>query len=162
MTDLNFPDNEPIFPISSAAKILNISVHTLRNYEKEGLIISHKSGSRQHLYSKTDLERIVCIRNTINNDKISIAGIKSILSLIPCWEINNCRNTSASCSAFLEHKQPCWLMKKKENTYTEKSYTENSCTEKDCRVCKVYMSYSRCEKIKEKIVTLTSTETLTF
>jgi len=150
MTDLNFPDDEPVFPISTAAKILNISVHTLRMYEKEGLILSHKSDSKHRLYSKTDLERIICIRNSINKDKISIAGIKSILSLIPCWEINDCQNTSASCGAFLEHTQPCWLMKK----------NENACAGKDCRECEVYLTYSKCDKIKEKIVMLTRNQIL--
>ncbi len=150
MIDLNFPDDEPVFPISTAAKILNISVHTLRMYEKEGLIISHKSDSKHRLYSKTDLERIICIRNSINTDKISIAGIKSILSLIPCWEINDCQKTSESCGAFIEHKNPCWLMKKK----------EKSRTEMDCRECEVYMSFSKCNKIKEKIITLTRNQTL--
>jgi MerR family transcriptional regulator/heat shock protein HspR len=36
--NIDFPDNVPIFPIRTAAKLLNISVHTLRMYEKEGLI----------------------------------------------------------------------------------------------------------------------------
>ncbi len=144
MSDLNFPDDEPVFPISTAAKLLNISVHTLRMYEKEGLIIAHKSCSNHRLYSQKDLERIQCIRNSINYDKISIAGIKSILSLIPCWEINHCEHSTDECKAFTEHSQPCWLMKKK----------DLSCEGKDCRQCEVYKTYSECDKIKEKIVTI--------
>jgi hypothetical protein len=39
---IQLPLNEPLFPIRTAAKLLNISVHTLRMYEKEGLIIPFK------------------------------------------------------------------------------------------------------------------------
>jgi len=146
MSDLNFPDDEPVFPISTAAKLLNVSVHTLRKYEKEGLILAFKSCTNQRLYSLKDIQHIHCIRNSISKDKISIAGIKSILSLIPCWEINACGRTAADCGAFSNHKQPCWLMKIK----------EKSCEGKDCRECEVYKTYSDCGKIKEKIVAVTS------
>ncbi len=78
---------EPIYPISTAAKLLGISVHTLRMYEKEGLIIPHKKDTNQRAYSENDLNRLRCIRQGINEHKISINGIKSIYSLIPCWEI---------------------------------------------------------------------------
>jgi MerR family transcriptional regulator/heat shock protein HspR len=42
MNDLNVKLNEPIFTISAAAKLLGISVHTLRMYEREGLFIRSK------------------------------------------------------------------------------------------------------------------------
>lgn len=86
----NFNNDLPIYPISVAAQLLNISVHTLRMYEREGLIIPHKKKSNQRLYSKVDLERIQCIRKAINESKISINGIKTIYSLIPCWELVKC------------------------------------------------------------------------
>ena len=146
MSDLNIPDNEPVFPISTAAKLLGISVHTLRMYEKEGLILPSKSGSNQRLYSLKDIERIQCIRNSIRKDKISIAGIKSIMSFIPCWEIISCGSIPAGCRAFTNHKEPCWLMRKK----------DKSCDGKDCRECEVYKTYSDCEKIKEKIVAVST------
>ena len=40
--DIDFSNTEPVFPISTAAKLLKISVHTLRMYEREGLIIPFK------------------------------------------------------------------------------------------------------------------------
>ncbi len=36
-------DNQPKYKISEAAKILGISVHTMRMYEREGLIIPLKN-----------------------------------------------------------------------------------------------------------------------
>ncbi|HEY3249541.1 MAG TPA: MerR family transcriptional regulator [Ignavibacteria bacterium] len=143
--DINFPNNEPIFPIRTAAKLLNISIHTLRMYEKEGLIIPYKRSSKQRLYSKDDIERIECIRRTINEDKISINGIKTILSLIPCWQITGCNERKNGCSAFYEHSKPCWALK----------HENNYCTNRDCRECLVYKNYANCSTIKAEIRDLT-------
>ncbi len=138
----------PLYPISSAAKILDVSVHTLRLYEKEGLIVPFKKESNHRLYSKADIERLKCIRRAINESKISIAGIKSIYSLIPCWEITKCSsNERRDCEAFSTHSKPCWTFK----------HSNNRCGEKDCRQCDAYNSYSECGKIKELITSLVKT-----
>ncbi|MHB1686300.1 MAG: MerR family transcriptional regulator [Ignavibacteriaceae bacterium] len=134
--------NLPLLPIRSAAKILNISVHTLRMYEREGLIIPFKKASSHRLYSNADIERLKCIRRSINESKISIAGIKTIYSMIPCWEIVNCsRSERENCMSFKEHTKPCW-------TY---NHQDNPCQTRDCRSCAVYNNYSECGKIKELI-----------
>ncbi|KAF0152001.1 MAG: MerR family transcriptional regulator [Ignavibacteria bacterium] len=70
--------NEPIYSISTAVLLLHISVHTLRMYEREGLIIPFKRASKQRLYSRADIERLECIRTTINQMKIGINGIKTL------------------------------------------------------------------------------------
>lgn len=72
---------EPIFPVSTAAKLLNVSLHTIGMYEREGLFIAFKKNSNRRLFSKSDIERIECIRRSINEFKISISGIKTIYSL---------------------------------------------------------------------------------
>ena len=46
--------NTPIYPIRTAAKMLGISIPTLRMYEKEGLIIPHKTDGNQRIYSEDD------------------------------------------------------------------------------------------------------------
>jgi len=143
--ELNFPTTEPVFPISTAAKLLNVSVHTLRMYEREGLLIPFKKTSKQRLYSKSDIERVECIRRTINEDKISINGIKTIFSLIPCWQIMGCSETTDRCQAFNEHSKPCWSLK----------HEHNYCTARDCRECIVYKNYGNCGVIKAKLKDLT-------
>jgi MerR family transcriptional regulator/heat shock protein HspR len=133
----------PVFPISAAAKILNVSVHTLRMYEREGLIIPFKKSTKHRLYSQADIERIKCIRHAINDLKISIAGIKTIQSLIPCWKIKGCgeeeRNT---CLAYTSNSRPCWSF----------SHKENKCASADCKKCEVYRNFSECSIIKESII----------
>lgn len=137
-----FQNDEPIYPIRTAAKLLNISVHTLRMYEKENLIIPYKKSSNHRLYSKSDIERIKCIRSAINEAKISINGIKTIYSMMPCWEVINCSDEDRSnCPAFLEHNGPCWSVKGKDTV----------CAEKDCRECSVYQNFGECGSIKNFI-----------
>ena len=132
----------PLFPISVAARILNISVHTLRMYEREGLIVPFKKESNHRLYSKSDIERLNCIRRSINEKKISINGIKTIYSLIPCWEIVHCsQKDRGNCDSYNSHSKPCWTFKHKNNI----------CSNLYCRECSVYKNFAECGILKEKI-----------
>lgn len=140
--EVNISDSAPIYHISAAANILGISVHTLRMYEKEGLILARKTDTNQRVYSRKDLNRIQCIRNAIKGKKIGINGIKVIYSLIPCWEIVNCSaEERKTCEAFNGFENPCW-------TY---EHPNTMCEHKDCIDCEVYYDYSQCGKIKELI-----------
>ncbi len=142
MNSLDISKDEPIFSISSAARILHISVHTLRMYEREGLIIPFKKESKHRLYSKTDIERIECIRHAINEAKISINGIRAMYSLIPCWDLIKCSEEDRkSCKAFSKHRQPCWSY----------AHDNNTCQDRNCRDCDVYKKLSQCGEIKEVI-----------
>ena len=133
---------QPVFPISAAARLLNISVHTLRMYEREGLIIPFKKESNHRLYTKADIERLKCIRKAINEYKISISGIRTIYSLIPCWQIVKCSESERNkCDAYISHSKPCWILKHKVNVREMQL----------CRECPVYKNYSECGDIKEAI-----------
>lgn len=132
----------PVYTISNAARLLNISVHTIRMYEREGLIIPYKKESKQRLYSEKDLERMRCIRRVINGDKIGIEGIRRILALIPCWGIVGCTvNDRKNCEAYSGYLKPCWMLNHKNNT----------CENRNCRECEVYSSFGDCGSIKEKL-----------
>ncbi|PKL83588.1 MAG: MerR family transcriptional regulator [Ignavibacteriae bacterium HGW-Ignavibacteriae-3] len=132
----------PSYTISNAARLLHISVHTLRMYEREGLLIPFKKESNQRLYSDKDLERIRCIRKVLNEDKIGIEGIRKLLSLIPCWGIVKCPAKERKvCKAYTGYSKPCWMLKHKNNV----------CESKNCRDCDVYSSFGNCESIKDKL-----------
>jgi MerR family transcriptional regulator, heat shock protein HspR len=134
--------NDPIFTISNAAKILQISVHTLRMYEREGLLLPFRKESNQRLYSHQDIERVRCIQKTINDDKINIEGMRRILALLPCWSIVKCsENDRINCEYFSGHTKPCWMINHKNNT----------CKDRECRECDVYQSYGSCASIKNKL-----------
>lgn len=50
---MNKPTSQdtPLYPIGTAARMLGVSVHTLRMYERKGLIIPHHAESNQRLYT---------------------------------------------------------------------------------------------------------------
>ena len=133
--------DNPKYTISIAANLLGISVHSMRMYEREGLIIPFRKVSGQRLYSDNDIERVKCIRHSIKEEKLNIQGIRKILSLIPCWSIVKCSEIAqVNCEAYNSYSKPCW-------TYKEK---KNSCIDKDCRKCEVYFNFGTCESIKNK------------
>ncbi|CUS76412.1 MerR family transcriptional regulator, heat shock protein HspR [Candidatus Kryptonium thompsonii] len=134
-------ERDPVFPISVVAERLGISEHTIRMYEREGLIIPYKKESGHRLFSQVDMERIECIKRTISEKKISIAGIRRLLALIPCWEIKGCEDDiKYSCPAYVDYERPCWL---------HKASLKGDCATNECRECPVYNSIKSCDELKE-------------
>lgn len=140
LTEITPEANIPKYTISTAATLVGITVHAIRKYEREGLIIPFKKDSHQRLYTDNDIERLKCIRQTIG--EMSIEGIKRTLSLIPCWAIVNCgENDRNQCDAYSGYSKPCWVLKNK----------GDYCKNKDCRQCEVYSSFGNCHSIKDKL-----------
>lgn len=131
-----------MYSIGEVAQMLDVSVQTLRLYEERGLVLIQKSSGNQRIYTQDDIERIRCIRNAINEQKISMEGIRRIHALIPCWEVVQCplekRN---NCPAYGSHDAGCW-------TYEQKT---TDCATRDCRSCEVYKLSSDCGNIKKLI-----------
>ena len=135
-------NDTPVYSIGKTAKMLNVSVQTLRLYEREGLIIPFKSPGNQRIYSIEDVERLRCIRRSINEEKVSIGGMKRIYGLIPCYDIVKCsQEERANCPVFKSHSGGCWTFE----------HTHSVCATKDCRTCDVYKLSSDCGQIKELI-----------
>lgn len=102
-------NHTPLYSIVTVSRMLGVSVHTLRIYEREGLIIPHKTDGNHRLYSQADVDRLNCIRRAILEEKISIAGIRRIQALIPCWDIKQCSDGDRrNCKAFRSHERGCW------------------------------------------------------
>jgi len=118
------------YSISEAADILCLSVPTLRMYEREGLVIPSRRASGHRAYTESDLERIRCYRQTMARDRVTIAHLRRLLSLIPCWEIKGCTESARSdCKAYPSRQVPCWEA-------TDKSW-QSQCGV--CQECEVYL-----------------------
>ncbi len=144
---MNKQPNLPFLTISAAAKLVGISIHTIRMYEREGLILPYKEEGKQRRYSANDVERMRCIRQIINDEKMSIEGIRRMLALIPCWAITGCKTKDQkNCEFFSSYTKPCWMI----------NHKNNFCTDKECRECDVYYSFGNCKSIKEKLKELLS------
>jgi len=132
----------PSLSIGSVAQKLGVSVETIRLYERRGLILITKTEGNQRLYSESDIERLQCIRTAINEQKISIEGIRRIQSFVPCWRHIHCSTDQrANCPAYQRSDAGCW-------TYKDKM---NDCTDRECRDCPVYQLSGDCDKIKTLI-----------
>lgn len=131
---------EPIYTIGIVAKMFGISVHTLRMYEAEGLILVHKTETNRRLYSQSDVDRIACIRKMIDEKGLNLAGIKWMLAVVPCWDLLPCTEEDRkNCEAYINPSVPCWMVPHK----------SKKCINTDCRDCSVYRGLSSCTNFKE-------------
>lgn len=132
----------PLLTIATAARILGVSVGTLRLYDRKGLILVHKTSGNQRLYAESDIERLRCIREAITGHKISIEGIRHMHSMIPCWEYMHCTaDQRALCPAYNSPEAGCWTYK----------HQDNACRGVDCRECRVYRLSCDCRTIKQLV-----------
>ena len=74
-------DNEPRYVISVAAKMLGIQTHTLRYYEKIGIIEPSRSRGNIRLYSDKDIAYLKQLKTLMNDLGISMAGVEVILRM---------------------------------------------------------------------------------
>lgn len=136
-------DTEPIYPIGVVAKMLDVSVDTVRVYEKEGLILTAKMPSGHRRYSANEIEKLRCIRRMITEKGLNIEGIKRLCSMIPCWGINpDCtQEYYEQCDAFKQVSAPCWALEHK----------SSPCADRDCYHCPVYHTHYDCQNIKSLV-----------
>ncbi len=129
----------PVYTIGVAAELVGVSVHTLRMYENEGLIIPERTQSQRRLYSQVDIERLQCIRVMIEERGFNLAGIRGMMSMAPCWEIKGCSESDrSSCEAYQSALEPCWMVKVK----------SQACQDDDCADCPVYQEVTTCHNMK--------------
>lgn len=95
--------DEPIFTIGMAAKLLEVHQKTLRNYEESGLVKPHRKGKWRY-YSMRDIKWIECLREMIHVHGLSVNAVKKLLSYTPCWNIIDCPfEKRQRCSAFFSN-----------------------------------------------------------
>ncbi len=79
-------DDEPMYVISVAARLVNMHPQTLRYYERAGLIHPTRSRGRIRLYSQRDIERLLKISRLIDDLGVNLAGVEVILRLTESLE----------------------------------------------------------------------------
>ena len=73
---------EPCYVISVAARILGIQTHTLRYYERIGIIEPSRSAGNIRLYSDSDIAKLRRVKNLIDDLGINLAGVEVILHMV--------------------------------------------------------------------------------
>ena len=71
-------DSEPRYVISIAARIVGIETHTLRYYERLGLVQPFRSDGNIRYYSEDDIERLRYIRTLTENLGLNLAGVEVV------------------------------------------------------------------------------------
>jgi MerR family transcriptional regulator, heat shock protein HspR len=74
-------ESEPRYVISVAAKILGIQTHTLRYYERIGIVEPSRSRGNIRLYSERDLEVLRHVKALIEDLGVNLAGAEVILRM---------------------------------------------------------------------------------
>ena len=76
------PEEEPRYVISVAARILNTPVHTLRYYERIGIIEPFRSAGNIRLYSENDIVRVRRVKSLIEELGVNLAGVEVIMHMV--------------------------------------------------------------------------------
>lgn len=123
--------------IGEVARHFDVSVDLLRLYEREGLLIPLKSSKGTRYFTERDYPWIATLLRLVRDEGLNFAGIRRLLGLIPCWEINSCsREHKSNCHQMQSAAQPCWI--------------KHDCCMigAECYACEVYRTASQCENLK--------------
>lgn len=75
-------DDQPVYMIGVASKLCGVHPQTLRQYERLGLLAPSRIGSKNRLYSETDVLRVRRIQRLTQQLGVNLAGVEIILRLL--------------------------------------------------------------------------------
>lgn len=135
-------ETTPLYTLKMASILSGVPAHSIRQYVDRDLVLPYTTESQRHLFSQEDILRLKCITYFLREQKLNIAGIKAIYSLIPCWYVKNCpEDERVNCPAYKSSWIPCW----------QASNKDASCRNLDCRSCEVYRLSADQVSVKEYI-----------
>ena len=78
---MNLDDTDPRYVISIAAGMLGIQTHTLRYYERIGIIEPARSQGNIRLYSERDIALLRRAKTLMDDLGVNLAGVEVILRM---------------------------------------------------------------------------------
>ena len=79
---MELKEDEPVYQISVAAKLVEMHPQTLRMYERQGLVSPKRTRRNIRLYSQRDIERLLQIQRLTQEMGVNLAGVEVILELL--------------------------------------------------------------------------------
>jgi len=79
---MNTEETEPRYAISIAAKMIGVRPHTLRYYERVGIIEPSRSRGNIRLYSNRDIVLLCRAKKLMDELGVNLAGIEVILRML--------------------------------------------------------------------------------
>jgi MerR family transcriptional regulator, heat shock protein HspR len=145
MENSSVESTTPVYTLSTTSTLSGIPVHSIRQYIDKGLIIPFKKESNRNLFSQVDILWLKYIHKLLDEDGLNIAGIRTLLALIPCWAIRECSaGERETCQAYQSYAGACW----------EASEKGTLCKNTNCRECEVYRIVENYPDVKSFIKTL--------
>jgi MerR family transcriptional regulator, heat shock protein HspR len=74
-------DSEPRYIISVAARLVGVQTHTLRYYERIGIIEPSRSRGNIRLYSERDIDILRRVKKLMDELGVNLAGVEVILNM---------------------------------------------------------------------------------
>ena len=96
---MSLEENEPRYGISIAARMVGVQTHTLRYYERIGIIEPYRSRGNTRLYSDSDVARLRQAKILMEDLGVNLAGIEVILRMME--RMNELQNRLAEMEADL-------------------------------------------------------------
>jgi MerR family transcriptional regulator/heat shock protein HspR len=81
MNSDNLGDEEPIYVISIAARLVGMHQQSLRYYERAGLVEPKRTVGGIRMYSNSDIQRIRTAQRLIDELGVNLAGVDIILRM---------------------------------------------------------------------------------
>ncbi len=78
---MNQIDEEPRYVISIAARMIGVPTHTLRYYEKVGIMEPSRSRGNIRLYSDSDIAHLKRVKSLMDELGVNLAGVEVILRM---------------------------------------------------------------------------------
>ena len=123
---------QSVYTIRVASRLSGISPGTIREYERQGLLRTHRDSQNNHrLFSHGEIKWIMQIWQLIHDEGLNYEGIRRLLITTPCWKILRCPAESREkCNVFTGNKSACWSLE-----ILPECCIDN---ERKCQTCKVY------------------------
>ena len=125
-------DIQSVYTMRVASKLTGITPGTIREYERQGLLRTHRDSQNNHrLFTHDAIKWIIQLWKLIHEEGLNYEGIRRLLLTNPCWKVIKCpADKQDNCKVFTENKSTCWSL----------GISSECCidNENKCQTCKVY------------------------
>ncbi len=78
----DFDEREPRYVISIAARMVGVRTHTLRYYERVGIVGPSRSRGNIRLYSESDIAQLRRVKTLMDDLGVNLAGVEVIMRMM--------------------------------------------------------------------------------
>ncbi len=79
---MNEERHRPRYVIHIAAELIGVKTHTLRYYERSGLVKPQRSAGNIRLYSESDIDTLRRVRSLMDDLGVNMAGVEVITNML--------------------------------------------------------------------------------